>query len=180
MFFWGVESVSGIQFLPSLLDFSVRSNVILHHIEEIISRRRKVELDFSWNYCSFKHQTWHIWKFLFRFSLRPCNDFVSFFSIIMGVGEGGIGDKGDLASLPTFLSYIFGGHLTVPGVGFFGTLNVRLRPQNTGFSIARQSPPLLGDNWKRYPPLSLISFSLWNPLLSVSTLRYWGVLKFGF
>ena len=42
--------------------------------------------------------------------------------MIMGVGEGGIGDKGGLASLPTFLSYMFGGHLTLPDVGFFWNL----------------------------------------------------------
>ena len=32
--FWGAESVSGIQFWPSRLDFAVLNNVILHHIEK--------------------------------------------------------------------------------------------------------------------------------------------------
>ena len=53
----------------------------------------------------------------------------------MGVGEGGIGEKWGLASVPTFLSYIFGGHLTLKDVGFYWNLE-----------RTYVSPPLLGDN----------------------------------
>ena len=91
--------------------------------------------------------------------------FCQFFSIIMGVGEGGIGDKGDLASLPTFLSYIFGGHLTVPGVGFFWNLErTFLTPKHRLWHCTPvPSPP----RWQ-LKKISPFIFNIFQPVKSVT------------
>ena len=83
----------------------------------------------------------------------------------MGVGEGGIGDKGDLASLPTFLSYIFGGHLTVPGVGFFWNLERTFTTPKHRLWHCTPVPSPPGWQLKKISPFI---FNIFQPVKSVT------------
>ena len=93
--------------------------------------------------------------------------FCHLFSMIMGVGEGGIGDKRGLASLPTFISYIFGGHLTLPDGGFFWNLERTFTFTTPKHRLWHCTPVPSPPGWQ-LKKISPLIFDIFQPVKSAT------------